>query len=1166
MLYITTNALSITFITMPPKSISEKEQEVLKFWEDNHIFEKSVNMPAGEQARGNFSFYDGPPFATGLPHYGHILAGTIKDAVPRYQTMKGNSVRRVWGWDCHGLPIENLIEKKLGLASKKDIEDFGIDKFNNDAYQSVLQYEEEWKGIVPRLGRWIDMEKPYKTMDASYTESIWWAWKSLYEKKLAYEGNKMMHICPRCETTLAQSEVGMEYHDVTDISVTAKFELKDEPETFVLAWTTTPWTLPGNTALAINIAIPYVKVRATKNDGVIEFYILAEAKFADYKVYAEKDFSNFEIVEQLQGSELVGKTYKPVFPYFENADIENKEHIWKVWHADFITADTGTGIAHEAPAFGAEDMELAKAHKIPIIKHVKMDGTFTSSVTDFAGMKVKVKDDTQSADIEIIKWLAHNGKLFEKHKIIHSYPLCWRCKTPLLNYATSSWFVDVPKIKEKLLSENKQIGWTPSHTRDGRFGKWLEGAREWAVSRSRYWGAPLPVWKNSDGSEVKVIGSLKELAEANMVKPKNTYFAMRHGESVFNTLNKLDSLGNKDNVLTKKGVGQIKEAISKLKDLKVDVIISSPLPRTIESAEILSEALGIKYEVDENLREFNFGEYENVSASEFHEMKDIHENPYKRVPGGESFKDGAYRFMKVVGACEENYTNKKILLVTHGSHVYMGTREAELVTDEMMIHGGKDGHTINVKNGDVVSFTPHCVPRDETGAVNLHRPYIDQIEMIDSKGNPMKRIGDVFDCWFESGSMPFASIHYPFENKEVFDKNYPAQFIAEGMDQTRGWFYSLINLGVGLFDKAPYEHVIVNGLVLASSGVKLSKSEKNYTDPMELVEKYGADAMRYALLSSPVVKGENLQFDDENISDVYKKCISRLENVVTLYEMNKEDEVQASTSSTNILDRWMVARMHELVESSTRGYDQYLLDDATRGIGDIIDDISVWYTRRSRERLKGDEGEDAKREAYQTLTYTLLTLAKIMAPVMPFIAERVYKAVGGEKESVHLDSWPTESAIDTDLITDMKLVRELVSLGLMKRTESKINVKQPLLSVTFNRALDEKYFGLIIDELNVKEVKIDETSIVDVILNTTITEELQKEGDMRKLMRAIQDARKEKGLSPSDSVTLIVSSLTLLSDDTQLRATCKISSIKEDVSIVSNPTDFSQHTLYFGIE
>ncbi len=1143
-----------------PKTISQKEQEVLAFWQENKIFEKSIETPASNAPKGNFSFYDGPPFATGLPHYGHILAGTIKDAIPRYQTMKGNTVRRVWGWDCHGLPIENLIEKKLGLKSKKDIEDYGIDKFNKDANDSVLQYEEEWKKVVPRLGRWIDMDSPYKTMDASYTESIWWAWKTLYEKKLAYEGAKMMHICPRCETTLAQSEVGMNYEDVTDLSVTAKFELVDEPGTYVLAWTTTPWTLPGNTALAVNENITYVKIEGhqavklgeEKVDMKHYFFILSKKIYEEQSVeglsYTDKRlFQGYvcEVVEEFTGDKLVGKSYKPPFTYFENTDIENKENIWKIWHADFITEEAGTGIAHEAPAFGAEDMELAKANNIPIIKHIKMDGTFIPLITDFAGMKVKVAGDSQSADIEIIKWLAHNGKLFEKHKVIHSYPLCWRCKTPLLNYATSSWFIDVPKIKSKLLSENQNVGWTPAHTKDGRFGKWLEGAREWAVSRTRYWGAPLPVWKNSDGSEIRIIGSLQELAEQSITKPKNTYYVMRHGEALSNERSVLETKGDPNNHLTEKGKKQVIEALSFIKTLNIDMIVASPFVRAQETANIISSMLELPITTEEKIREYNMGDFDGKPAHEYLEHFGHTYLKYNTRPGnGETHGEMMNRSMSAIYDIEEKHEGKTILLVTHGGPARMMLAGGALLTEEEVLQDEQAViTTLYLGNAEVRKLDLKIVPRDETGAINLHRPYIDQVGMMDSNSQIMKRIPDVFDCWFESGSMPFASVHYPFENKQVFDKNYPAQFIAEGVDQTRGWFYSLINLGVGLFDKAPFEHVIVNGLVLASSGVKLSKSEKNYTDPMELVEKYGADAMRYALLSSPVVKGENLQFDDENISDVYKKCISRLENVVTLYEMNKVEGVMSNVSSDNVLDIWMISRVHELVKNSTLGYDNYLLDDATRGIGEIIDDISVWYTRRSRDRLKGEIKNEDTRKAHETLTYTLLTLAKVMAPVMPFIAERIYKQMGGPKESVHLESWPEDGEINKEVIDSMKVVREVVSLGLMKRTAEKINVKQPLLTVTFKKEIDSKYFNLIKDELNIKEVISNPSQEEDVILDITINEELQREGDMRKLQRALQELLKENNLSVDQVVAVQLSAVLSHDEILDLKKTIRLSDI-----------------------
>jgi isoleucyl-tRNA synthetase len=1141
--------------TSTPKSIQEKEEEILAFWNENKIFEKSIETPAGSVPKGDYSFYDGPPFATGLPHHGHILAGTIKDAIPRYQTMNGKSVRRVWGWDCHGLPVENIIEKELNLGSKKDIEEYGIGKFNEMAQASVFRFEEEWKKIIPRLGRFVDMDRPYATMNSTYTESVWWAWSELYKKGLAYEGNKMMHICPRCETTLAQSEVGMNYEDITDLSVTAKFELVDEPNTFVLAWTTTPWTLPGNVALAIHKEAEYVKVNVSEMDG---HYILG--KELSTSVLKDKQY---EVIATISGEDLVGKSYKPLFPYYIDKEIEHKENIWKIWHAYFITLDTGTGIAHEAPAFGEEDMQLAKANNIPIIKHVLMDGTFTSDVTDFAGMKVKKAGDSQSADIEIIKWLAHNGKLFEKHKIIHSYPLCWRCKTPLLNYATSSWFVDVPKLKPRLLEENSKIGWTPSHVRDGRFGKWLEGAREWAVSRARFWGAPLPVWKNKDGSEIKVAGSLNDIAQP----AKNTYYVMRHGQSIANTKALLDTTGDPNNHLTEAGIEGVKKSAEALKSEGIDMIFLSPFLRTKETAAIVQEVLGVtEVHQDIRLREFEMGTYDGKTIGEFLQDYGItYLQLDTRIGGGETHRDMMNRTMQMIGDLEAKYSGKKILIITHGGPGRMLIAGAELRTEEELIADERSDSTKHyLQNASVRKLDMKIVPRDETGAINLHRPYIDAIVLKDSTGGDMKRIPDVFDCWFESGSMPFASVHYPFENKELFHRNFPADFIAEGIDQTRGWFYSLINLGVGLFDKAPYKHVIVNGLVLAESGKKLSKSEKNYTDPMVLVEKFGADSVRYFLLNSPVVKGDSVEFHDAGVEEVYKKLIARLENVVTLYEMYKEGdfgEMKDISGRTHILDMWIVSRLHQVIAESTKGYETCALDEAVRPIEGFIDDLSVWYTRRSRDRLKGDTGEEDRVLAEETLTYVLQTLAKVIAPSMPFLAERLYKSTGGTSESVHLTVWPVAGVIDEDVITHMKQTREIVSNGLMKRTEAKIPVRQPLQSASINTTLHEAYLLQIEDELNVKEVIIDTTLSEGVFLDTEITDNLKTEGDMRKLIRAVQDARKAKNLTPKDIVLLTVSRAV----SAEVESTCNVTVKVDELFISDTSVEFTDGKVYYSL-
>ena len=1150
------------------KSINDKELEILKFWQDNKIFEKSLRPSST-----TFTFYDGPPFATGLPHHGSIMAGTVKDLIPRYQTMRGKRVRRVWGWDCHGLPIENMIEKELNLNSKKEIEEYGIDKFNQAAADSVLRYEKEWKQIIPRLGRWVDMERPYKTMEATYTESVWWSWKTLYDKGLAYEGHKIMHICPRCETPLAQSEVGLEYHDVTDISVTAKFELVDEPNTYVLAWTTTPWTLPGNTALAVHKDIDYVKVKFTPtltlpqeegtNSNFVSYYILAKSKVEEYF----KDKESIEIVEEFKGEKLLGLKYKPPFNYFEqdlqSGKIVNGDNAYKIWHADFITDDTGTGIAHEAPAFGAEDMELAKANNIPVIKHVQMNGTFVEEVMEeladgleistesLRDLKVKRKDDTMGADIQIIRWLAKNHLIFEKHKIVHSYPLCWRCKTPLLNYATSSWFVDVPAIKDKLIAENNKVKWIPEHIRDGRFGKWLEGAREWAVSRRRYWGAPLPIWQSASG-KVKLIGSLAELAELSSDKNNGRHFVMRHGESVSNVNNVYDDGVDPENKLTEKGKTQILGSIDLLKSKKINYIISSPILRTKESAELIAKTLGIEVFYDDRLRDVKGMPYDEVVIN---------------------------RVMASVEEYSKKFKNKNLLFIAHGASINMLLAGASLKTREEMLASYMPGVFAN--NGEVIEFDYKRVPRDATGAINLHRPYIDEVK-LEIDGEEYTRIPDVFDCWYESGSMPYAQLHYPFENKDIFEKNFPADFIAESMDQTRGWFYSLINLAVGLgfekekinsedtkmFGVSPYKHVICNGLINGMDGKKLSKSLKNYTDPMLLIDRFGADAFRYYLMSSAVIKGENVNFDDSELEDVYKKVISKLENVVSLYTMNLNSELKLRQEiefiSEHYLDQWILIKLNILIKNITEGYDNYKLDEATRPIEKFIDELSVWYVKHSRDRLKGVCGEEERNNSLSTLRRVLLELAKVMAPVMPFLAERVYKEVGGKMESVHLESWPklitnenfrsskgsnnpnievesNRSDNESLQIEKMKNTEDLYSLLLMERNKAQLPVRQPIglakVNMDDGTANVGVYLDLLMEAVNIKKIVINTelkenmagegspaqiNKNVSVWLDTNITVELKREGDQRELSRAIKDMRREMGLISSDSIILTI--------------------------------------------
>ncbi len=1188
--------------TKAKKSINEKELEILKFWQDNKIFEKSVDNPAGVKDIGvreddiqSFSFYDGPPFATGIPHHGHVLAGTIKDAIPRYQTMNGKRVRRVWGWDCHGLPIENLIEKELNLNSKKEIEIYGVDKFNKAASDSVLRYESEWKNIIPRLGRWVDMDHAYKTMDATYTESVWWSWKQLYDRGLAYEGHKIMHICPRCETPLAQSEVGLEYNDVTDLSVTVEFELlnkkhNDKP-LYILAWTTTPWTLPGNTALAVNKSIDYVIVES-KYEDKINYFIVAKKRMEHVFVKSE----SHKIVEEINIQDYIGEKYSPVFECFNNekllSELENSDNLYKIWHADFITDDSGTGIAHEAPAFGTEDMELAKANNIPIIKHVNMNGSFIKEVEEtlpeLAGLVVKKKNDSISTDIEIVKLLAHSGKLFSKEKIVHSYPLCWRCKTPLLNYATSSWFVDVPQIKDKLIAENKKIKWIPEHIRDGRFGRWLEGAREWAVSRARYWGAPLPIWRSIDGQEIKVIGSIEEIAQPS----KNKYFVMRHGEALYNVhgQEKYDSSNRAENHLTKDGVSQVKVSAEKLKDKNIDIIICSPFVRTKETAEIVCDIVNLdktKIVYDDRLREHGLGELDGKSFDDVHKIifTKLGNNLNCKEHGIESWNEMSDRARSLMLETENKYEGKNILVITHlgivKSIINNGLFKTENQISKEESSPNYRAHTSYVPTGEFKEVEWKVVPRDETGAINLHRPYIDEVVLRDSRGVEMRRIPDVFDCWYESGSMPYAQIHFPFENKDVFYQNYPANFIAEGMDQTRGWFYSLINLGVSLNDSfrelsddknkfdnnkpAPYQNVIVNGVVMADDGRKMSKSEKNYTDPMELVEKYGADALRLALANSPVMQGENVYFTDDLVEDAYKKNIMKLENMLEFYLQNSStievfdlNKSNTEYKITNVLDIWVLEMLVTLIVKVTKGYQDYKIDDAVRPIEMFIDDVSTWYLRRSRDRMKGVNGDLDKVLALATFKYVLMSLSKLLAPIAPFIAERIYTELNGDKESVHLESWPKSSDINlktklnnigkedeynANMINQMLIVRNICSQLLMLRQKLNIPVRQPLASATINKELDIELLEIIKEEVNVKIV-LKDMSISEYLLDSNIDEELRREGDQRELSRAIKDMRRDMGLVASDSIAITIDAVRSALIDDKYQKEMKIVNIK----------------------
>ena len=1120
-----------------------REEEILEFWEKNKIFEQSLDK---KSPKGEYTFYDGPPFATGLPHYGHMLAGTIKDVIPRFRTMQGYRVARRWGWDCHGLPVENLIEKDLGLKSKKDIVDFGIDKFNAYARQSVMKYADEWRKIVPRMGRWVDMDHDYRTMDASYTESVWWSFKKLHEDGRIYKGFKSMNICPHCETTLSNFEVTQGYKDITDISVYVKFKIKDNrlgfDNAYFVAWTTTPWTLPGNVALAINPDIEYVAFRLIEeNDSNI--YIVAKERITN--LMKER---KYDIVKTFIGKEFEEIQYEPIFTYYSQLSEEKLRHVtngWKVYAGEFVTTTDGTGIVHIAPAFGSDDLNLSIKNHLPFVQHVSMGGTMKKEVTDFVGMQVKPKSSDedknahQKTDIVVLKYLAEKGFLFGKEKILHSYPHCWRCDTPLLNYATSSWFVRVEDMRDDLVKVNKKIDWIPSSVGESRFGNWLEGARDWAISRSRFWGAPIPVWLNSEGDEY-VVGSIEDLK--SYIKPRNTYIIMRHGEAENNILGILSGDPDFPHTLTTKGEMQVEKTAKKLKGRKFDHIFVSPFVRTKRTLEIMRKSFSWTEEMisfDTRLREIGVGDSNGMNIEEYFKSFPI-ERRFDIAPkGGEKYGDIKKRMGDFIYDIDSRYEGKNILIITHETPAFLLECVVDGLNKVECLERRKDEEYI--KNAEYRDLDFRALPHNDDFEIDLHRPFIDNIVLRSEKGEILTRVPDVFDCWFESGSMPFASNGYPKKNLKFFNPkkktHFPADFIAEGLDQTRGWFYSLLVLGVSLFNKSPYNKVIVNGLILASDGQKMSKSKKNYPDLLDIVNKYSADALRFYLLSSPVVRGEDLCFSEKGVDEVVKKISNRLLNVLEFYKMYANQTFSVKKVTDNILDEWMHSVLNKTIKEVTLSLEDGYIDRATRSIENILDDLSTWYLRRSRDRFKGE----TVYSAVSSLGYFILEISKILAPFMPFLSEYIFGEMKNihanksdfafckefEKTSIHLLDWPKSRNINQHLLDEMKIARELSSKGLEARSRSKINVRQPLASLKTNivsiQDIDEDLRRVILDEVNVKSIIYEKALKDEVSLDTMITTELKEEGIYREINRMIQDMRKESKLTVKDIVNLNIS-------------------------------------------
>ncbi|HPE88490.1 MAG TPA: isoleucine--tRNA ligase [Spirochaetia bacterium] len=871
----------------PKASFPSMEESVLAFWKDRDVFKRSISERDGSP---EYVFYDGPPFATGLPHFGHFVPGTIKDVIPRYKTMKGFKVERRFGWDCHGLPVENLIEKELGLDSKTDIERFGVANFNEACRSSVQRYVKEWRTIMTRAGRWVDFDNDYKTMDPDYMESIWWVVKNLWDQGLVYEGHYILPYCPRCSTVLSNHELALGgYKDVHDPAITIKFKVLEAPaglegladgSTYLLAWTTTPWTLPSNLALCLGPDIDYVLVK----DGA-ERYLLAESRLSAY--YKEGQLP--EIVWRRKGSELVGVRYEPLFPYFAELAAQKA---FRTWTGGHVTTEDGTGIVHTAPGFGEEDHAVLKGTGVPTVCPIDAECKFTAEVSDYAGRFVK------DCDKDIMERLKAEGKLAKRDQILHAYPHCWRCDHPLIYRAVSSWFVKIDPIKPKFVATNQQIHWEPEHIKNGRFGKWLDGARDWAISRSRYWGNPLPIWKCPDCGKTVCVGSRDELEQRSGVR----------------------------------------------------------------------------------------------------------------------------------------------------------------LTD-------------------------------------LHKHFVDEVTMPCSCGATMSRIPDVLDCWFESGSMPYAQVHYPFENKEHFESHFPADFISESLDQTRGWFYSLTVLAAALFDRPAYQNCIVSGMVLAADGKKMSKSQRNYTDPMEAINKFGADALRLYLMASPVLKADDLCFTDDGVRDVVKSILLPLWSAygffVTYANIDGVEPGEAPAAAVNPMDRWILSKCETMVRDVGAGLEAYTMQSAIAPMLDFIDALNNWYIRRSRRRFWRSENDGDKVEAYSTLYRALKRLTLCMAPFTPFVTEAMWRNLrrDGEPESVHLASYPEydERYRDEDLEWKMAAVRKAVTMGRSLRYQHNLKIRQPLAAVHLvtkdarERAVLLEMEDIVRDELNVKEVvfREDEEELVE---------------------------------------------------------------------------------------
>ncbi|MCP6718473.1 MAG: class I tRNA ligase family protein [Patescibacteria group bacterium] len=1083
------------------------EKKVLKFWKDNNIFEKSIKQRV--KAR-DFIFYEGPPTANAPPGLHHVLARAFKDIVCRYKTMRGFRVIRKGGWDTHGLPVELQIEKKLDLKSKKDIENYGISKFNKKCKTSVWNFTKAWVDLTEKMGYWIDINNPYITYNPEYVESVWWILKQIWNKGLLKQDFKVVPYCPRCGTPLSSHEVADGYKKIKEPSVFVKFKIisPNFKNTSLLVWTTTPWTLPGNVAVALNPKFTYSKIKVNN-----EFLILAKERIKKLGIEGE-------ITGNFKGKELLNLRYQALYP----AEDEVLRNAYKIIGGNFVTLDEGTGLVHIAPAYGVDDMEVAKKNKLPVLLNIDEEGKFRLNVEKWARMYFK------DADPLIIKDLEGRGLLFKQEVYEHDYPFCWRCKNPLLYYAKKTWFITITKVKKDLISNNEKINWHPAYLKKGRFGNWLKEVRDWAIARDRYWGTPLPVWECKNCKHTEMIGGVNDIVKQKF--DTNRYFLLRHGQSLRQTKEKNLSMCWPEKIhcpLTDKGKEEALKTAKQLAKDGIDLIFSSDLLRTKQTAEIVGQELKIPVKFSKKIREFDVGTFNGKEARlSWEYRKEKGDLIGTRLPGGESYIDVRKRVYKFIKEINNKYKDKNILIISHESPLTVLEKTLKGWPLEKIVDWRWKKRKDLIKTGQWREVKFADLPYNKKMQLDLHRPFIDKIKFHCSGCNTlMERVPEVIDCWFDSGAMPFAQYHYPFENKSLIDDNkqFPADYICEAIDQTRGWFYTLLAISTLLGKGPAYKNVISLGHLLDEKGEKMSKSKGNIIDPWYIFEKYSADAVRWSFytINQP---GDPKLFSEKDPEKSLRKFILPLWNSYVFLKTysNSQFFTTKKPVSNNILDKWIISKLDELILNATKSLENYDITSASRNIEKfLMSEVSLWYIRRSRKRFQQPESNLELKQASQTLSFVIFQILKLSSPFIPFLAEHIYqdfkKSGLKAKLSVHLEDWPqsVEKSVDKILNVKMDKVREIVVQGLAERAKAKIKVRQALQELTIkDKELknESQLLDLIKQEVNIKEISFGK----EIKLNTELTKALKEEGLVREVIRQIQEIRKEKKLIPQDAI------------------------------------------------